>query len=49
MRKASLEARRQKVERELERVSRLIAAEQQRVTKIEARLMVLGKNQRKAA
>ena len=49
MGKDSLEARRQKVERELERVSRLIAAEQQRVTKIEARLLVLTKTQRKAA
>jgi hypothetical protein len=49
MRKNTLLAQRRKIERDLVRVNRQIAAEQQRIARVEARLANMAQERRKAA
>ncbi len=49
MSKKTLEARRQKIESQLERVTRRIVAEQKRLAQLEGRMAALTQEQRKAA
>ncbi len=49
MSKKTLEARRQRIESRLERVTRRIVAEQKQLAQIEGRMAALTREQRKAA